>query len=97
MRKLTFALLPLLLLAGCGHHPTDDDGNAMTDAYAPNFSIVCQHEHMYYMRDVDTDVMYVFYYAGHGKSLSAYYGADGKPMTYAEFKEIHVAKYHKGE
>lgn len=95
MKKLGLLLLfPLLLLTSCTSDPKDDDGNLMTSRFSPNFSLVCSHYGIEYLRDVDTDIMYVYYTGSYRAALSTYYNAEGKPMTYTEFKEVHTAKYH---
>ena len=90
-------LLPLLILTGCEDAPTDSDGNLMGSRFAPNFSTVCQHYGIQYLRDVDTNIMYVYWDSGTGgkkAAMSVYYNSEGQPMTYSEFKEVHTAKYH---
>lgn len=91
--KLLF-LLPLLLLTGCTDSPRDNDGNVMSPSLAPNFSIVCSHEYIEFVRDVDTDIMYMYFVANKRAALSTYYNSKGEPMTYTEFKTVHTEKYH---
>lgn len=94
MKKLgLLLLLPLLLLTSCNDGAKKDEyGNNIH--LADNFSLICSHGYIDYLRDVDTDIMYVYYFASYRASLSVYYDAEGKPMTYTEFKEVHTAKYH---
>ena len=100
MKKMIrlLALLPVLVLAACGDTtPKDDDGHIMYTTYGPNFSTVCDHGYLRYLRDTDTNIMYIFWSNGStGKkaALSVYYNAEGQPMTYGEFLTVHTAKYH---
>lgn len=90
--KLLIALTAVALmvcgLCGC----KDNEGNFI--ALPPNFSRICRHGQLDYVKDVDTDIMYIYYGSSYHAGLSAYYNKDGQPMTYAEFKEAHTARYH---
>jgi hypothetical protein len=98
MKRLrVLLLLPLMLLASCNDGKTDNEGNAMYSQYGPNFSLVCSHSFIDYLRDIDTDIMYFMWDNGSGgkrAGWSTYYNKDGQPMTYAEFKDVHMSKYH---
>jgi len=98
MKKLkVLLLLPLMLLASCGSDKTDDAGNAMYHNFQPNFSTICSHSGLSYLRDVDTDIMYLYWNGGSSSKRAGwtvYYNKDGQPMTYAEFKDVHMSKYH---
>jgi len=91
MRKLKILLiLPLLLLAGCSNMDSDGDHLRLQ----PSFVEVCHHLSLYFIRDKATDIMYMYYDTSYHTGLSPYYNADGKPMTYTEFQEVHTARYH---
>jgi len=98
MKKLrVLLLLPLMLLISCSSDKTEDAGNAMYHNFQPNFSVVCNHSVLSYLRDVDTDIMYLYWNGGSGSKRAGwtvYYNSEGKPMTYTEFKDVHMSKYH---
>lgn len=99
MAKLKLWLIvPLLLLTSCiGNEipSTDTDGNKMVNYFLPNFSLICDHGTIEYLRDTDTNLVYIYKSATKFSGLSVYYNSEGKPMTYDEFKIIHTAKYHE--
>jgi len=86
-------LLPLLVLAGC-EDPYKTDTNGNTIKLAPNFYKVCEHSNLSYIRDDDTNLMYIYYTATYHTGISPYYNEEGKVMTYDEFLTVHTARYH---
>lgn len=86
MKKLL--LIGLLLLTSCTTYT--QESKRETEA---TFEEICMHIPYHYLRDIDTNIIYVKANA----SISVYYNENGKPMTYKEFKVVHIEKYHKGE
>lgn len=95
--KLLFVVSTLLLASCDVGAPTDDEGNRILETFGPNFSLLCVHANSTYMRDIDTDIVYYCWTYNRQGGFSVYYNEEGQPMTYAEFKEVHTAKYHAGE
>ena len=91
--KFLFILPMILLLAACDDStPKGENGGII---WGGNYERLCNHNYyVTYLRDVDTDIIYVLYDGSKRGSLSVYYAEDGKPMSYDEFKIVHNSKYH---
>lgn len=96
MKKALF-LLPLLLLTSCKE--TSKQMQEIT--YCANFVVLCQHDietrTIWYIKDEDTNIIYIMFARGYRGGISVYYNEKGQPMTYGEFDVVHNEKYHKGE
>ena len=96
MKRLLF-ILPLILLTSCSGSSYNAESERTEKA---NFEEVCCHtftlgEEIGYLRDIDTNLIYVMFHDGYKGSLSVYYNSNKEPMTYDEFQSIHIEKYHK--
>lgn len=96
MKKILF-ILPLMLLTSCSGSSYNAENERTEKA---NFEEVCSHklsfdEEINYLKDIDTNLIYIKFRDGYKGSISIYYNSNGKPMTYDEFRLIHVEKYHK--
>jgi len=88
IRVLCLVLLAILIpstLTSCKQdYPTVDD---------INFKTICRHTGdygtTYFLKDNDTNIVYIMRYINRGGSISVYVNADGNPMTYEEFQEVH--------
>ncbi len=95
MKKLLF-ILPLMLLTGCSGSSYITENERAEKA---NFEKICSHkvsfqEEINYLKDIDTNLIYIKFHDGYKGSISVYYNSNGKPMTYDEFQIIHIKKYH---
>lgn len=88
MKKI-FLIPLLLLLTNCNYYKQEYEREI-----SANFETVCRHHIYYYLRDLDTNIMYVSSHQGYAYGFSVYYNEEGKPMTYNEFKVVHIEKYH---
>ena len=96
MKKILF-ILPLMLLTSCSGSSYNAENERTEKA---NFEEICRHtfgvsEEIDYLRDIDTNLIYVRFHDMYEGSISIYYNSNGKPMTYDEFQSIHIEKYHK--
>ena len=82
----------MLLLASCGAENQGEHGGVLY--FGKQFEVLCRHDNLKYLRDRETEIIYMYYTASHHSALSAYYNKEGQPMTYAEFTEVHTANYH---
>ena len=86
--KLLFALiLSGLCLTSCG----DKAGDTMYENY---FEILCTHKDdsgatLYFLKDKNTDLVYINVYANYRSGFSPYYNSKGEAMKYSEFKQVH--------
>ena len=98
MKKILL-LLPLLLLTSCKE--TSEQKQEIT--YCANLVELCQHDNgeatriIWYLKDKDTNIIYIMFRNGYRGGISVYYNEKGQPMTYEEFDVVHNEKYHKGE
>lgn len=95
MKKLLFIFLLLLTSCSSSRYSTENERTEKA-----NFEEVCRHtfgtfEEIDYLRDVDTNLIYIKFYDGYKGSMAIYYNSNGKPMTYDEFQSVHIEKYHK--
>ena len=88
MKKI-FLISLLLLLTNCNYYKQEDEREIEA-----NFEIICRHDEYYYSRDLDTNIMYINLHRLYAYGFSVYYNEEGKPMTYDEFKVVHIEKYH---
>ncbi len=96
MKKL-FMLIPLvsMLLVGCSGTEYHAENNR--EKVGDNFELICTHRDEFdvnYLRDLDTDMIYVHFRSDLSSGLSVYYNEKGEPMKYQEFKTVHIDKYH---
>jgi hypothetical protein len=95
--KKALLLLPLLLFTSCKE--TSEQKQEIT--YCANFVELCQHDTatrtILYLKDEDTNIIYIMFMWGYRGGISVYYNEKGQPMTYEEFDVVHNEKYHKGE
>ena len=92
MRKLKLLLLlPLLLLSACEETHGENGGVLY---FGGQYEHICSHMNLKYLRDRETDIVYMYYDTSYHTGLSAYYNTEGMPMTYTEFQQVHTAKYH---
>lgn len=84
-----------LLLCSCSFNAYSKENDKPN--FGDNFKIMCDHNSVYYMLDLDTNYIYVYFSIGYGRSICAYCNSKGQPMSYDEFKLVHNEKYHKGE
>ena len=92
MKKLLL-IVPLILTA-CGTFYEPEENRELIC----NFEQICSHSegswHFNYLRDIDTNIIYLNYICAYKGSVSIYYNSKGEPMTYEEFKLVHIEKYH---
>ena len=102
MKKLLLGLLAIATLSLSACENTQSE-NGKRGVGSGNFEVQCEHESWHegeeftvsFLRDLDTDIMYVYYSAHYQGSISVYYNSKGEPMTYKEFEKVHNNKYHQ--
>jgi len=85
--KLLFTLvLSGICLTGCG----TKKGEVM---FGNNMELLCKHSEkdawLYFLKDRDTDNVYMYLLDYNRAALSPYYNSKGEVMTYSEFKQVH--------